>query len=67
MIPDAVELSVYIGVGCWGCSISSNMLILTSPSFTLMNRPPNSTSEADAMTLFRMAETSNNAPFCLNG
>ena len=54
MISDAIDFSVYIGVGCWGCPISFNMFLMTSPSLVLINRPHNSASAADAMTFFRM-------------
>ena len=50
MIPDAVELSVCIGVGPCGCPISSNDVLSTSPSLALMNRPPNPASAVEAIT-----------------
>ena len=65
MMPDAVELSVCMGVGpCW-FPIYSNEVISTSPSLELMNRPPNSASAAYSITFFKMAATTNNSPLCL--
>ena len=65
MMPDAVELSVCIGVGPCGCPISSIEVLSTSPSLALMNRPPNSASAAEAITCFKMAAATNTAPLCL--
>ena len=67
MIPDAVEFSACMGVGCWGCPISSNVFLVTSTSLVLMNRPPNSASDADAMEFFRMAATTYTATLCFVG
>ena len=67
MMPDAVELSVCIGVGPCGCPISSNGVLSTSPSLALMKRPPNSTSAAVAIKFFKMTATTNTAPLCLVG
>ena len=65
MMPDDVELYVCIGVGpCW-CPIYSNEVLSNSPSLSLMNRPPNSASAAEAITCFKMAATTNTAPLCL--
>ena len=50
MTPDAMELSVFIGVVPCGFPISSNEVLSTSPSLVLMNRPPNSDSAAEAIT-----------------
>ena len=44
MMPKAVELSVYMGIGPCGCNIYSSEVLSTSPSLALVNRPPNSTS-----------------------
>ena len=65
MMPDAVDLSVCIGLGPCGCPIYSNEVLITSPSLALMNRPPNSASAAEAITCFKMAATTNTAPLCL--
>ena len=67
MIPNYVELFVFIGVRCWGCPISSNVFLISSPSFELINRPPNSASAADAMIFFRISETTNTDPLCFVG
>ena len=64
MIPEAVELSVCIGVGPCGCPISSNEVLSTSPSLALMNRPHNFASAVEAITFFRMAATTNIALLC---
>ena len=65
MMPEVVELSVCIGVGPCGCSISSNEVLSTYPSLVLINMPPNSASDAEAITFFRMAATTNIDPLCL--
>ena len=65
MMPDAVELYVCIGVCPCGCTIYFNEVLSTSPSLALMNRPPNSTSAAEAITFLKMAATANTAPLCL--
>ena len=65
MMPDAVELSVFIRVGPCGCPVSSNDVLSTFPSLTLMKRPPNSASAVEAITFFKMAATTNTAPLCL--
>ena len=62
MMPDAVELSVCIGVGPCGCPISSNEVLSTYPSLEFMNTPPNSASAAEAITCFKMAATTNTSP-----
>ena len=65
MMPDAMELSVCIGVVHCGCSISSNEVLSTPPSMELMNRPPNSASTVEAIMFFKMSATTNTAPLCL--
>ena len=50
MMSEAVELSVCMGIGPCGCLISSSEVLNTSPSLALMNRPPNSSSAAEALT-----------------
>ena len=65
MMPDAVDLSVCIGLGPCGCPISSNEVLSTSPSLELTIRPLNSASAAEAITFFKMAATTNTAPLCL--
>ena len=67
MMPDAVELSVCIGVGCWGCSNYSNVFFITSPFSELMNRPPNSDASVDAVIFYRIAVTTYTAPLYLVG
>ena len=65
IMPDVVELSVCIGIVTCGCPISSSVVLITSPSLALMNRPPNYASADDAITFFRMAATTNIDPLCL--
>ena len=65
MMPYAVELSVFIGVGLCGYPVSSNEVLSTSPSLALMNWPPNYASAAEVITCFKMAATNNTAPLCL--
>ena len=64
MMPDAVELSVCIGVGNCGCPIYSNEVLSNSPSLALTNRPPNAAYDAEAITCFKIASTTNNVPLC---
>ena len=65
MIPDAMELSVCIGVVPCGCLISSNEVLSTYPSLALINRPPNYASAAEAITCSKISATNNTAPLCL--
>ena len=65
MMPEAVELSVCMGIGPCGCPISSSEVLSTSPSLALMNSLPDSASTTEAITFFRMATTTNIAPLCL--
>ena len=53
MMPDAMELSVRIGVGPCGCPISSNEVLGNSPFLDFMNRPTNYASAAEAITCFK--------------
>ena len=65
ILPDIVKLSVCMDVGPCGCPISSNEVLSTSPSLALMNRTPHYASDAEAITFFRIATTTNTAPLCL--
>ena len=65
MMPEAVELSVCMGIGPCGCPISSSEVLSTSPSLAVMNGHPNYASAAEAITFFRMDATTNIAPLCL--
>ena len=65
MMPDAVELSICIGVGPCGCRISSNEVLSTSTSLALTNRSPNFAYAAEAITFSKMAATTNTATLCL--
>ena len=62
MMTDSVELSICMGISPGWCPISSSEVLGTSPSLELTNRPPNSASDAEAITFFRMAATTNIAP-----
>ena len=62
-IPEAVELSVFIGVGGWGCPISSNVVRNITASLPLTKSPPISASAADAITFFMMEHTACSGPF----
>lgn len=59
-IPQAVELSVWMGVGGWGCPISSRICLIYTVSLALVHSAPSSASAADDMTalmicaMFRM-------------
>ena len=50
--PSAVELSICIGVGSWGCPISPSMFLRYTASFALMNSAPSSALAAEDMTAF---------------
>ena len=50
MMPEAVELSICMGFGPCGCPISSSEVLSNYPSLALMNRPPNSASDYEAIT-----------------
>ena len=65
MMPEAMELSVFIGVVPCGCPMSSNEVLCTSSYFALINRPSKSASSAEAITFFKMAVTTNIAPLFL--
>jgi hypothetical protein len=56
-IPEAVELSVLIGVGGWGWLSSSSVVRIGTASWPLAKRPPTSASTADAMTLQSLWQT----------
>ena len=65
IMPEAVELSVCMGIDPCGCPISSSEVMSTSPSLSLTNRPSNSTSAAEAITFFIIYATTNISPFGL--
>jgi hypothetical protein len=56
-IPEAVELSVLIGVGGRGWLSSSSVVRSGTASWPLTKRPPTSASAADAMTLQSLWQT----------
>ena len=53
-IPAAVELSVCIIVGGWGCPNSINESQIISPILFVLNNPPNYDSDFDATTCLSM-------------
>ena len=62
-IPDAVELSVLIGVWGWMCPTSSKVVLKIMDSWPLAKSAPISAFAADVITFFMMAETSYKGPF----
>ena len=62
-IPDAVELSVFIGVGSWGYLNSPNVVLKITASCPFTNTPPISASIADAITFFMIEHTACRDPF----
>ena len=48
--PFAVELSIWMGVGDWGCPISARMFLMYTNSFVLIHSTLSSASAADDMT-----------------
>ena len=68
VIPTALELSVYIGVGLhWVYPISSNVVLITSDSFMLINKAHISASAAEDTTYFRIDATANSVTLCMFG
>ena len=65
MTPDAMELSVFIGVVPCGFPISSNEVLSNSTSLALTNRSPNFAYAAEAITFSKMVATTNTATLCL--
>ena len=66
-MPTAVELSQCIGVGGWGCPISSSVSQKIVACLQLRNNAPSSASAADATTNRKIAHNVKNAPFNLMG
>ena len=62
-IPDAVELSVLIGMGGWMCSNSSTVVLYIVASWLLTKSAPISAPPADAITFFMMEQTICKGPF----
>ena len=62
-IPNAVDLSVLIGMGGWMCPNSSKVVLKIMASWPLTKRAPISASAADAITFFMMAQTTCKGPF----
>ncbi len=54
-MPTAVELSPWIGVGGWGCPISSRVSLNIVACLQLRNRAPSSALAAEATTKHKMA------------
>ena len=66
-MPTVVELSQCIGVGGWGCPISSSMSQKNVACLQLRNNAPSSASAADAPTNCKIAHNVKNALFNLMG
>jgi len=66
-MPTAVLLSVTIGVGGWGCSISSAAILIGQASLQLWKSPANSASAADESTSFMMLQLMLMGPVCVGG
>jgi hypothetical protein len=66
-MPTAVELSQWIGVGGWGCPISSSVSLNIEACLQLRNRAPSLALAAEATTKHKMAHKVKNAPFNLMG
>ena len=65
--PTAVELSQCIGIGGWGCPISSSVSQKIVACLQLRNNAPSYASAADATTNRKIAHNVKNAPFNLMG
>jgi len=66
-MPTAVELSQCIGVGGWGCPISSSVSQKIVACLQLRNNALSYASAADATTNRKIAHNVKNAPFNLMG
>jgi hypothetical protein len=66
-MPTAVELSQWIGVGGWGCPISSSVSLNIVACLQLRNRALSSALAAEATMKHKMAHKVKNAPFNLMG
>ena len=62
-ITDVVELSVFIGVGIWGWSSFSNVVINIFVSYPFTKNHPTSASAADVTKLSNMLNTAWRGPF----
>ena len=63
MMPFAVELSVCIGVGGFGCPISVSMFLRWTAPFALMKIPPSYASDAEYITALMICDMLRVAPF----
>ena len=67
-IPTAVDLLVAIGVGSrLGHPISSNVVLITSSFFMLINKAPIPPSAAEDITCFRIDKNPNSVTLCMFG
>ena len=56
-IPTVVELSMWIGVGGWGCPSSSRVSLIIFASFAFRNNAPSYASAALAATNFKRVQS----------
>ena len=66
-ISPLVDLSVMLGVDSCLCTSSSIVVCMTSPSYVLENKPPNSPSTAEDINFFLIPDMDRIAPLCLFG
>jgi hypothetical protein len=66
-MPTAVELSQCIGVGGWGCPISSSMSQKIVACLQLRNNAPSSASAADATTNLKIPHNVKKTPIQFDG
>ena len=66
-MPMAVELSQWIGVGGWGCPISSSVSLNIEACLQLRNRAPSSASAAEVTTKRKMAHKVKKCAIQLDG
>ena len=67
-IPNVVYLLDAAGVGlCWGYTISSNVVLITSASFLLINKVPISASAAEDTTCLIIYAITKIVPLCMLG
>ena len=64
-MPSVIELSLCMGMNCYGCPISSIAIMIGSPDLVLCNNPPTSASYADYITFFIIFERMRTAPLDL--
>lgn len=66
-MPTAVELFMWMGVGGWGCPISSRASHIIFVSIALRNRAPSSALAAETGLHFRMVHRAKTTPLMWMG